>query len=67
LRQTEDDLLNPGWAQRLSEIRVTDYLPEKIEFVAADFGGVVGRLDQCVLHVLGAAAVSPRTYPSKDW
>jgi len=47
LRQTEDDLLNPGWAQRLSEICVTDYLPEKIELVAADFVGVMGRLDQC--------------------
>jgi hypothetical protein len=48
LRQTEDHLLNPGWVQRLSEICVTDNLPEKIELVAADFVGVVGRLDQCL-------------------
>ena len=25
--------MNPGWAERLSEICVTDYLPEKIELV----------------------------------
>jgi hypothetical protein len=39
LCQTEDDRLKPGWAQRLSEICVTDYLPEKIELVVADFVG----------------------------
>jgi len=47
LCQTEDDLLNSGWAECLSEIRVTDDLAQKIELVAADFVGVVGRLNKC--------------------
>ena len=68
LRQTEDDLLDPGWAQRLSEIRVTDYPPEKIELLATDFVGVVGRLDQC--FDLGKKSVIGRHYvfaASRRW
>jgi hypothetical protein len=45
-RQTNHDLLDPGWAQRLREIRVADYLREKIERVTGNFVGVVGGLDQ---------------------
>jgi hypothetical protein len=46
-RQTDDDLLNPRWAECLSEICITDYPPEKIELVTADFVELLSCLDQC--------------------
>jgi hypothetical protein len=37
----DDDLLDPRWAQCLSEICITDYPSEKIKLVAGDFVGVL--------------------------
>ena len=64
LARTRWRVLNPGWVERLSETCVTVDLTQKVELVAADLVGVVGRLDQCLdvwkKWTIGRHYVSPQ-------